>query len=131
MSHSSVDSSGENSIDESSTLNDDYSVLCDELLEECEADVIYGNGSQNKVESNVKIDNNTNNACMNHKQVFHVNKVKTVELLSIDYDMDIPDNSDKSEYEASHSDQHNITHEDYFNNLLAIIEEAAHSLKTL
>jgi hypothetical protein len=132
LSHSSVDFR-ENSIDveyktESSTVNDDYSVLCDELLEECEADVIYGNGSQNKVKKN--IGNAKINACMNHKQVLHVNNMKTVEIeniTSIDFDIEIADNSDK----VNHIDQHSITHEDYFNNLLAIIEEAAHSLKTL
>jgi hypothetical protein len=146
LSHSSVDSSGENSLDtdyktDSATLNDDYSVHCDELLEEFEADFIYGNGSQNKVKSN--IDNGTkqnrkelvqNIACMNHKQVIHLNKVKTVELLNIDNVKDIPDNrdeSDESDYESRHSDQPDKTQEDYFNNLLAIIEEAAHSLKTL
>ena len=61
---------------------------------------------------------------MIHKQVFHVHNVKTAELVnitSIDYDIYIPDNSDK----ASHSDQHNITHEHYFNNLL----ETAHIIK--
>ena len=61
---------------------------------------------------------------MNHKQVFHVHNVKTVELVNItniDYDIYISDNSD----EASYSDQHNMTHEDYFNNLL----ETAHSIK--
>ena len=136
MPHSSVDLSGDNSIDvdyksDSSTINDDYSILCDELLEECEADVMYGNGSQNKEKSNIEIGKDNNIACMNHTQVLHLNKVKTVELVnitSIVYDIDIPDTSD---YEASHSDQHNVSHEDYFNNLLAIIEQAAHSLKTL
>ena len=61
---------------------------------------------------------------MKHAQFFYVHNVKTAELgniTSIDYDIYIPDNSDK----VSHSDQHNITHEDYFNNLL----ETAHSLK--
>jgi hypothetical protein len=39
-------------------------------------------------------------ACINHKQVIHLNKVKTVELVNIDNEKDIQDNSDKSDYEA-------------------------------
>ena len=99
------------------------------LLEECEADFMYGNGSQNKIKPN--IDNGTTihrkskdlkSSFMNSKQVLHGNKVKTDELGNIDNEKD---------YKASHSDQHNINHEDYLNNLLAIIEEAAHSLQSL
>ena len=133
--------SGDNSTDvdyktDTLTQNDDYSILCDELLEEFVADVIYGNVSQNRVKSNIEMctrnitkSNDKNHACVNHKYVIHVNKVKTVELENIAYGKDISDNSGNSHYKANY--QHENTHEDYFNNLLAIIEEAAQSLQSL
>ena len=130
--HILVDSSVGNSRDveyttDSPTVNDDYSILCDELLEEFKADLIQGNASQNKVKSNTK-PNDQNIACTNHKQIFHVNNVKSVvgNISNTEYNINILDTGDKSVY----SDHHINIHEDH-NNLLAIIEEAAHSLQSL
>jgi hypothetical protein len=104
MPYSLVDLSGDNSIDvdykrDSSSMNDDYFILCDELLEESEADVIYGNSFHNRVKSKIEMftgnkrkSNDKNHASMNHKQVFYVNKA--VEMENIDYEKDISYNID-------------------------------------
>ena len=120
---------------DSSNINDDISNICDELLEELEADLKIMNFSHKTINLNIAEDTkpktNTRDKYNNNKQVFYINKVKMVELGDLKYvddSEDIPTERDRSSTLPNSSKGSTNTHEEYFDNLLVLIEKAAQDL---
>ena len=90
---------------------DDYSIVCDKLLEELEADLDKVSPKQISVEI-------TDNYHVNHKEVLHINKMKIIQLTDNDIIGTISDQENKPE----------SCRGKYFDNLLLIIEEAVQGL---
>merc|ERR1712098_950666 len=91
---------------------DDYSIVCDKLLEELEADLEKVSPKQMNVDL-------TDNSCVNHKEVFHINKMKMIQLT---------DNDNEAINISDNKNEPNRCHGEFFDNLLAIIEKAAQGL---
>ena len=112
---------------ESSNMNDDHCTVCDELLEELNADHQHYKFSPELLISNTKSFTKTDGG--NNREELHNNKIKKVELSDLDDKVvDLKVTSDISYHKPLSNNGHKTSHEEYFDNLLMIIEKAAQGL---
>ena len=112
---------------ESSSSNDDYSIVCDKLLEELDADLQHYKFSPDLLTSNAK--SLKENDGGGKREVLYVNKMKMFDLSDLDDTMeDLQVTSDSRYYKSHSSDGHKRNYAEYFDNLLMIIEKAAEGL---
>ena len=112
---------------ESSNMNDDHCTVCDELLEELNADHQHYKFSPELLISNTKSFTKTDGG--NKREELYNNKIKKVELSDLDDKVvDLKVTSDSSYHKPLSNNGHKTSHEEYFDNLLMIIEKAAQGL---
>ena len=101
---------------ESSISNDDFSIACDELLEELDADLQDYKFSQKLVTSNTK--SFTESDDDRSQEEHYAKKIKKVELSDI-YDKvdDLQVGSESRYYKPHTNNAHMRSHEEYFDNL--------------